>query len=29
MFDLSPYLTDGRTYRDLGTTIIGDPHDFQ
>jgi len=27
--DLSLYFTDGRTYRDIGTTIIGDPYDFQ
>ncbi|TCC10428.1 DUF4241 domain-containing protein [Kribbella soli] len=27
--DLSRYFTHGRTYRDIGTTIIGDPYDFQ
>ena len=29
MVDLSRYFTDGRTYRDIGTTIVGDPYDFQ
>lgn len=29
MYDLSPYFTHGRTYRDIGTTIVGDPYDFQ
>ncbi|GAA4631436.1 DUF4241 domain-containing protein [Actinoallomurus vinaceus] len=26
--DLSAYFTDGRSYRDTGTTIVGDPYDF-